>query len=286
MDQHPKHMKISEISTFTKTPAATVRYYVREGLLPKPLKTGKTMAYYSEMHFDRLQTIRRLKKEGLTLHEIKQTLLKNTHAPTPPQDEVMYTRTRESIKTAAIELFREKGYGTTSILDIVTRAKVGKGTFYNCFKSKEALFFECAESVFYDIAKDDPTVRDETDGLKRIWNRTIALTRSTRHIFDMLNLARGAFIRENPAYEVKLKQIMHNFIEPIRVDVETAIAQGHMRKMDSTLLANILIGALEYGLYYGIERTANAEEVVTRGWEIIFSGLGLKRKKTPAKDKL
>jgi AcrR family transcriptional regulator len=285
MDQHPKHMKISEISTFTKTPAATVRYYVREGLLPKPLKTGKTMAYYSEIHLERLLTIRQLKQKGLTLHEIKQTLLNSTHAPTPPQDEVMYTRTRESIKTAAIELFREKGYGTTSILDIVTRAKVGKGTFYNCFKGKEALFFECAESVFYDIAKDDSTVRDETDGLKRIWNRTIALTRSTRHIFDMLNLARGASIRENSVYKVKLEQIMHNFVEPIRVDVETAIAQGHMRKMDSTLLANILIGALEYGLYYGINRTANAEEVVTRGWEIIFGGLGLKRKKTPAKDK-
>jgi AcrR family transcriptional regulator len=285
MDQHPKHMKISEISTYAEIPAATVRYYVREGLLPQPLKTGKTMAYYSEIHLERLLIISQLKQKGLTLHEIKQTLLNSTHAQTPLQEEVMYTRTRESIKTAAIELFREKGYGTTSILDIVTRAKVGKGTFYNCFKSKEALFFECAESVFYDIAKDDPTVRDETDGLKRIWKRAIALTRSTRHIFDMLNLARGAFIRENPAYEVKLKQIMHNFIEPIRVDVEMAIAQGQMHKMDSTLLANMLIGALEYGLYFEIDRTANAEEVVTKGWEIIFCGLGLKPKKTPAKDR-
>jgi AcrR family transcriptional regulator len=284
MDRYQRHMKISELSAYTETPAATIRFYVREGLLPLPMKTGKTMAYYTEVHLERLQAIRRLKSQGLDLKGIRDAIENGNQTPLMPRVEGMHTRTREAIVTAAVELFREKGYDATSILDIATRARVGKGTFYNCFKCKEELFFECAENVFYDIAKDVPLVRDEIDGLKRLWNRTVSWTRSTRHMFDMLNLTRGASLKENPSYKAKLDHIMYNLIEPIKTDVETAIAQGHLRPMNSTLVAYLLLGALEYGLYYVIDRTANAEEVATKGWEIVFGGLGLRSEDAHTED--
>ena len=269
----------------TDTPAATIKYYVSQGLLPQPLKTSKTMAYYGDVHIQRLQAIKRLKEEGLDLHAIRQTLMTNAQATPLTQDEGIYTRTREAIMDAAVALFREKGYETTSMMDIAGRAHVGKGTIYQYFKSKEDLFLECAESIFSDIAKDDPSVRDETDGLKRLWNRAIALTRSTRHIFDMLNLARGASIRENPAYKAKFEQIMLNFVAPVRTDVETAIAQGHIRPIAPSLLAHLLIGAIEYGLYYEIEQKAEAQEILTKGWAMVFGGLGLKEAEATPKGK-
>lgn len=285
MPRYARHLKISELSAQTDTPAATIRYYVSEGLLPQPLKTGKTMAYYGDVHIQRLEAIKRMKREGLDLQHIRQALMTNALMTSPPPDQGIHTRTREAIVAAAVALFREKGYDATSIMDIAERARVGKGTIYQYFKGKEDLFFECAESIFSDIAKDDPAVRDETDGLKRLWNRSIALTRSTRHIFDMLNLARGASIRENTAYKAKLEQIMQNFVAPIRADVEMAIAQGQIRPMDPTLIAHLLIGATEYGLYYEIEHNVEAEEVIKKGWAIVFGGLGIRDRNTSSKDR-
>jgi AcrR family transcriptional regulator len=243
------------------------------------------MAYYDDIHIQRLESIKRLKNEGHGLQSIKENLMSSTQIMPAARNEVFHTRTRETIITAAVELFREKGYESTSIMDIAGRAHTGKGTIYQYFKGKEDLFFECAESIFYDIAKDDPAVRDETDGLKRLRNRSMAMTRTTRHVYDMLNLARGASIRENPAYKAKLEQIMHNFIEPIKADVETAISQGSIRPMNSNLIAHLLVGATEYSLYYEIDRGLDPEEIISRGWTLVFGGVAVRGKNKSSEDK-
>ena len=46
-------------------------------------------------------------------------------------------RTRASLQQAAVAIALEKGYAASTIDDIVTRADVGRGTFYLHFNSKE-----------------------------------------------------------------------------------------------------------------------------------------------------
>jgi TetR/AcrR family transcriptional repressor of nem operon len=53
--------------------------------------------------------------------------------------------------TAAVALFHEFGYNGTSVQDIVRKADVPKGSFYNYFKSKEELAI-AASDVFYPYA--------------------------------------------------------------------------------------------------------------------------------------
>jgi len=50
--------------------------------------------------------------------------------------------TRQGLLTAALTLFREKGYSATTVEEITDRADVAKGTFFNYFPSKEALLDE------------------------------------------------------------------------------------------------------------------------------------------------
>jgi len=54
-------MKISELSELTGVPTSTIRYYLREGLLHPPVKTGKTMAYYDDGHVKQLELIKEIK---------------------------------------------------------------------------------------------------------------------------------------------------------------------------------------------------------------------------------
>jgi len=56
-------LKIGEISKRSGLPASTIRYYVAEGLLPRPEKTNEKMAYYDESCIDRLRIIQNLQEK-------------------------------------------------------------------------------------------------------------------------------------------------------------------------------------------------------------------------------
>ena len=56
-------LKISELAERAEVPVATVRHYLREGLLPEPVKTSKNMAYYPPEFADRIRLIKQLQEE-------------------------------------------------------------------------------------------------------------------------------------------------------------------------------------------------------------------------------
>jgi DNA-binding transcriptional MerR regulator len=68
-------LKIGEIAKRSNVPASTIRYYVQEGLLPKPQKANEKMAFYDEACIDRLQVIGQLQaKRYFPLYLIKNIL--------------------------------------------------------------------------------------------------------------------------------------------------------------------------------------------------------------------
>ena len=273
MKQYPKHMKMSELSTRAKISAATIRNYTRQGLLPEPVRTGKTMAYYTVEHVERLKKIQSLQKKGISLDEISYIVNKNSEKNhSNLKSDIVYTSKRNAIVKAAVYLFRNKGYDTTNIDDIVAYAGIGKSTFYHYFKSKEELFYECADHVFYDIASDDFSVSNEDDGLMRLWKRVESFKLTHLHMIDMLNLARGTFMKDSPRSRHMLEVVMNNLIDPIEADLILASSQGTIHFMDLHVLAYLLMGVVEYGYYYlQIHPENDTENVLIRGWDIVFN---------------
>lgn len=72
---------------------------------------------------------------------------------------------KESIRTAAMEIFIEKGYHDAAIEEIAQRAGVSKGLIYNYYKGKEELLADMVKKRIEDInhvmqiaaALDSPT---------------------------------------------------------------------------------------------------------------------------------
>jgi DNA-binding transcriptional MerR regulator len=56
-------VKISELERITGVPQSTIRYYVKEGLLPRPTKVNKSMAYYDESCVERIALVRELQEK-------------------------------------------------------------------------------------------------------------------------------------------------------------------------------------------------------------------------------
>jgi DNA-binding transcriptional MerR regulator len=55
--------KISELAERSGVPVATIRHYLREELLPEPVKTSRNMAYYPPEFVDRIRLIKQLQEE-------------------------------------------------------------------------------------------------------------------------------------------------------------------------------------------------------------------------------
>jgi DNA-binding transcriptional MerR regulator len=64
---------IHELAERARMTVRTIRYYTDEGLLPQPVTQGK-YAYYTEVHLNRLELIRRMKNTYLPLREIREIM--------------------------------------------------------------------------------------------------------------------------------------------------------------------------------------------------------------------
>jgi DNA-binding transcriptional MerR regulator len=56
-------LKISELADRSDVSVGTIKHYLREGLLPEPVKTSRNMAYYPEEFVQRIRLIKQLQEE-------------------------------------------------------------------------------------------------------------------------------------------------------------------------------------------------------------------------------
>jgi AcrR family transcriptional regulator len=289
-----KHYKISELSKISSTPVPTIRFYIKEGLLPEPIKTSKTMAYYTTTHLTLLNEIKKIKKQtNLSIKEIK-TLLPQFEEQKDEntETEIVYSNIRENIIKASIGLFRKKGYDKTSITDIIHHAGVGRGTFYSNFDHKDDLFMECADQIFMNLDEEIITIQKEPDIPRKLKLRTNYFFKNSRVFTEMINQIRWASVGNNTKFKKKLHNIMFNLSEPLKDDLEMGMKIKIFRSFNPKIAAYIFLGALEYGSYffnhitkdyskYFATHSQSIDNIIRLLTDILLNGLSNNRNKIP-----
>jgi AcrR family transcriptional regulator len=268
-------MKISELSAAAGLPASTIRYYIAEGLLPAPLKTGKTRAYYSKAHLKALLLIKKWHfDEHKPLKLIKEEIKRKIDFSEDSKEESPSDRHQEII-SSAIELFLQKGFADTSIADIAHHSRMSKETFYLHFKNKEELFMECADRIFHEMYNNVyQKIRDEEDRLKRIEKRARAFYASYPKWIEMMNLVRGLAVGENQAFKDKFKALLHQMIDPMIREIDYLQKEGRVRQeIDPQLAGYYLMGIGEYGASLANQGIYPADEVRQMATDFIDNGL-------------
>ena len=75
-------MRISELAQASDVPVATIKFYLREGLLPEGRRTAATQAQYDDSHLTRLRLIRALLGPGgLSIARARDVLGHIDHPP-------------------------------------------------------------------------------------------------------------------------------------------------------------------------------------------------------------
>jgi DNA-binding transcriptional MerR regulator len=73
--QNEEMLRMGELARASGVSAATIKHYLREGLLPEPVKTSRNMAYYPAEFVDRIRMIKQLQEERyMPLRVIKDLL--------------------------------------------------------------------------------------------------------------------------------------------------------------------------------------------------------------------
>jgi DNA-binding transcriptional MerR regulator len=73
--QNEQMLRMGELARASGVSAATIKHYLREGLLPEPVKTSRNMAYYPADFVERIRMIKQLQEERyMPLRVIKDLL--------------------------------------------------------------------------------------------------------------------------------------------------------------------------------------------------------------------
>ncbi|QNO25576.1 helix-turn-helix domain-containing protein [Sphingopyxis sp. OPL5] len=67
-------MRIGELARITKTKTETIRFYEKEGLLPRAARTSANYRSYGNEHGQRLSFIRRARDLGFRLDDVRELL--------------------------------------------------------------------------------------------------------------------------------------------------------------------------------------------------------------------
>ncbi len=79
-------MRMSELSERSGVSVATIKFYLREGLIPEGTRTSKTQATYDDVHLQRLRVIRALVESGVSVAETRKVLSALDSPPADPRD--------------------------------------------------------------------------------------------------------------------------------------------------------------------------------------------------------
>jgi AcrR family transcriptional regulator len=157
-------LTIADLVSQTGVPPATIHYYLRNGLLPRPKRLAPNRFVYDERHVRGLRLIRTLRDQrGLGLPMIKRILPDLMHLETAeaflPEmwDRALaprMSRRRQPsarLLEAAKEAFARRGYEDANVDEICRAARIAKGSFYRHYRSKEDLFFAVAGAAVADV---------------------------------------------------------------------------------------------------------------------------------------
>jgi DNA-binding transcriptional MerR regulator len=154
-------LRMRELAAASGVPAPTIKHYLREGLLPEPVKTSRNMAYYPPEFVERIKLIKQLQEERyLPLKAIKEVLDSQERARTSAAE----VRKRYGVPKEVLDRLAEIGVLTpnsrgytpsdVSIIEAISRFRAGG---YD-----EQIGFTVYDTLRYKAALEE-LVRQEVD---------------------------------------------------------------------------------------------------------------------------
>ncbi|MDQ3036924.1 MAG: TetR family transcriptional regulator [Myxococcota bacterium] len=155
---------------------------------------------------------------------------------------------REAILEAALDLFGERGFHGTAVPLVAERAKVGAGTIYRYFESKEqlvnALYQHEKRAMLDALLADFPFDRPPRDQFRTFFHRMASYAKVRPRAVRFMELHHHA-----PYLDETSRHLEEHGNQLIEAAVRAAIEQEVMKN-----LPPILLVAVVWGVFLGLLR--------------------------------
>ncbi len=193
---------------------------------------------------------------------------------------------KRAIIEAAARVFARQGYSGTVIADIAREARIGKGTIYEYFDSKEDLFFAVFEWFCQShVAQAQVQVSDLAGGAsERLKALVISIVETFAAHLDLYALtmefwAASATIRMRNRLKADFKEVYRDFRTLISALIQEGVASGEFKgTIDPEPIAASLVGALD-GLFLQVwfDETFDAIGAARKLMECMMEGMAQAR---------
>lgn len=177
--------------------------------------------------------------------------------------------TREKIFFNAMQLFRSQGFSATSVEQITQQADVGKGTFYNYFRTKEAVIKEFSRRSWQDLVqagrqKNSLSARQRLENLLHDWAEFMIADREIAWV--------TVRSREGTDYDLSLH---YGLLAIITVGQQNGEIS---RSFDPAFLAESLEGMMiQHFIRWFVSGTGDLHQELSHALSVYWDGLSEKK---------
>jgi AcrR family transcriptional regulator len=155
---------------------------------------------------------------------------------------------RAQVLRHAKRIFARKGYHRTNVADIISRARIARGTFYLYFQNKKDLFEELLEQVLTELAarihrlRVGPDNPHPVDQLRANLRRVVTYVLEERELTDIL-------LNHSTGFDRDLDEKILNFYDRIAALIQRSLDLGIemqlVRRTDTRAIAYCILGAIK-----------------------------------------
>ncbi|MEP7241485.1 MAG: TetR/AcrR family transcriptional regulator [Devosia sp.] len=154
----------------------------------------------------------------------------------------------EEVLDAALELFIEKGFASTRVEDIATRAGLSKGAVYLYFPSKEAVLEGIVRRAVLPIAQGALDMAANYVGDPRtiitLVMKTVAHRMTDPKLIAIPKLMMREMINFPDFAQMYRTEVLDKVIPMVSGLIRTGIAEGYLRPVDPELTLRSIIGPI------------------------------------------
>jgi AcrR family transcriptional regulator len=180
-------------------------------------------------------------------------------------------QTSRDLLDAARGVLAEKGYHGAKVVDIARAARVGVGTFYLYYPTKEAIFIELVEDTIRKLKQELDALHASTNDPRLASRKSVeALFRFAQENRELFRIVFG----HGATFHDVVRRAQEMFVADAVAHLEAGMRAGVFRKSRPDILAHAFIGMSLQVISWWIEQEdVPVEEVTETLIDLAFRGL-------------
>jgi AcrR family transcriptional regulator len=155
---------------------------------------------------------------------------------------------RAQVLRHAKRIFARKGYHRTNVADIISRARIARGTFYLYFQNKKDLFQELLNQVLNEIESRIRRLRvgpgnpDPVQQLRNNLRSVLNFVLAERELTDILLNHSVGFDRD---LDARIRNFYERIADAIQRSLDLGIEMRLVRECDTRIAAYCILGGIK-----------------------------------------